>query len=116
MMNRRTWRAERRARRGSASVAALMVVVMVASLAAGILVSTLSSVRERDARAERQWALQMANTGASHAIANLLNEDDTDDGDLGTADEPLVLGRGRYWVDVEPGEDGVYTLLSLIHI
>lgn len=102
-------RGTRRTARGSATVAALMAVVVLLGLTVGILSVTLGSRNERRATETANESLTIADAALSHAIANLLVEED---GDVGSPDDPLPFSGGTYWASVVENGDETYTVTT----
>ena len=103
MIRNRTTRVERR--RGSALFASLIVVMVVASLGAGLIQMHGAISRRQLQSIDTKRALYMAEAGLSEALLAITHGKS---GNVGTADEPAAFGDGVFWTEaVEEGDDRV---------
>lgn len=103
------------ARRGSALVASLVVVAVLAALAgAGLrFQQAVKAEAERERSAGR--ALQLAEAGVSDALAALatsLELDEEPPGQIGSPASPRRMRSGDYWARIVPGDEGLFAVTS----
>lgn len=89
---------------------ALVAIVAMSGIAGAILASSLASKEELGGAVAHTRALYVAEAGVSAALVQL-----TGDGiaDLGTEQNPTVLGDGRYWGTVVNNGDNTFTVTSV---
>src|SRR5262245_45344462 len=108
ILGRRT-ETERRGRRGSALVLSLIAVATVVVLSASFSQFT-SSVANRQAQAvQRKRAFYLAEAGLAEAFSGFSCGKS---GNVGTKEEPALLGDGVFWVEVTDLGDDVFRLDS----
>lgn len=100
---------EARARRGSALVASLMVVVVVAGLGVCMLRMHNSVSRRQSQAIDRKRAFYVAEAGLSEAF---LAVSQGKSGNVASEDLPASFGDGVYWVSAEEGAGGTVALTS----
>lgn len=94
---------------GSASVAALLVVVTLIGISGAILTVSTRVKSEHGATIAHNKALYAAHSGVSH-VANNLTAGDT--ADVGSAVAPVEFSDGTYYATVTDNLDGTFTVLS----
>lgn len=104
-----------RARRGSALVTALLVVVVLAGVAASVF--GVSAMRNQEARraGQEMRALYLAETGLTESLVEVaVNKRDSQPvpAQLGTKTAPRKMRKGAYWSDLADNGDGTYTATS----
>ncbi len=104
------------ARRGNATVLAVMILFVIGSLAAVVLTVTQRHSAEVSALTDQNRAFFVAQAGVNEVLAQLEAGDlELKEGEellIGNQDEPLQVSGGRYWVEVERDEDSVFTLTA----
>lgn len=96
-------------RRGSALVASLIVVILVAGLGSG-LVSMQSAITRRHAQGtDLKRALYVAEAGIAEAFSAIAVGKS---GSVGTSEVPAKWGRGVYWVEATTDTEGNVHLMS----
>ena len=104
------------ARRGNATVVAVICLFVIGSLAAVVLTVTQRHSGEVSALADQNHAFFVAQAGVNDAISQLEAGDlELMEGEevlIGSPDEPHSLSGGRYWVEVEREADSIFTLTS----
>ncbi len=96
-------------RRGSATVFSLVVLLSIGGLAAVVLAASARSAGEISAEVDRGRAFYVAESGITHALANLRGSLASNVGD---PDARIPFGGGNYWVSVVDNQDETYTLAS----
>ena len=96
--------------RGSAMLVAVLAIVVLTGMSGAILSMSMSSNSQQDAATDGVRASYLAETGISHALANLTSGDDTD---IGTANAPIAFSSGNYFADLADNGDGTYTVTSV---
>ncbi len=96
-------------RSGSALVAALIVVTLVAAMGAGLVQMNVAINRRNASSVDTKRALYIAESGLSEAwYALVLGQS----GNIGTPTQPALFGDGVYWVEATDLGDGVVSLKS----
>lgn len=90
-------------RRGSALVASLLTLMVLASAAGAMVQMHLASLRRQSARLDRWRALYVAEAGLSEGFFAVAQGKS---GNVGTADEPATFGDGVFWVEATEDVDG----------
>jgi hypothetical protein len=101
----------RRARRGSAAVVALVAVTVLVGLCGAMLMIASRSNNEGGAAIDRHQATAAAQAGLDEALARVAAGADPAEASIGSVDAPQAFGGGNYYVDVTESEDG--TALSV---
>jgi len=96
-------------RRGSASVLALFATIVLVGLSGAILTVSMSTSKEGLAAKDRHKAFFVANSGISHAVAELAAGNS---GALGDAGDPVSFSDGAYWTTVNDNGDGTFSITS----
>lgn len=113
---RRSFQRGATARRGNATVLAVIILFVVGSLAAMVLSVTQRHSAEVSALADQNRAFFVAQAGVNDVLAQLeTGELELKEGEelrIGSQKEPLELSGGRYWVEVARDEDSVFTLTA----
>lgn len=105
----RTQRSRRSSRRGSALIAALLVVVAVATLGLVWLEIALSRNREQIVAVDSKRAFYMAEAGLSEAFLGLVTGMS---GNVGSEVLPARFANGLFWTSCTDEGDGRYTIKS----
>lgn len=96
-------------RRGSALIASLMVVMVVAGLGVCLIRLHSASTRRQVHLIDRKRAFYVAEAGLSEAFLAISQGKS---GRVGSEEVPAAFGAGVYWVDATPTEDGNIELKS----
>jgi len=99
----------RRARRGGALVVSLMVVVVVASFGAAFIRFTSAVTRRQAYSADVKRALNLAEAGLAEAAFAIAQGKS---GNVGREELPASFGKGVFWVEATPRDDGRIALVS----
>ncbi|MBM3990855.1 MAG: hypothetical protein FJ298_07580 [Planctomycetes bacterium] len=102
-------------RRGSALLVALIAVMVLAALAAGLSTYSGSLQRENEGDEHASRALYVAEAGLSLAIGSVRGgavDEQTDELEVGSDEEPLPFSGGGYWYRVRNNHDGTVTVTS----
>lgn len=97
------------ARRGSAIITTVLVLMVVMGLSGAIMTLGMGSKSEQRASTEDLQALYAAESGVSDAIADLAAGRS---GGLGTPIKPVDFSGGGYWVTTQDHYDSTYTIRS----
>ena len=87
-----------RRREGSVLVAALVVVLVVGALAAGMFQMTSAVTRRQNQAVDLKEAFYLAEAGLAEAVAGVAVGKS---GNVGSEAEPAVFGSGLFWVEAE---------------
>ena len=99
----------KQSKRGSTSVVAIFAVVLVAGMSVGMLLSSMSSKRERTSAEHLQRALYTADAGVAHAVANLSAGTQAN---IGSAKNPVQFSGGDYFATITAGADETFVVTS----
>lgn len=102
-LHERSPRAEARTRRGSALVASLVFVTIIAGLGAALVQVHVSTTRQQQAGIDRIRALYVAEAGLAEAFVAVAQGKS---GNVGSAAQPARFGDGVYWVEAEQQASG----------
>lgn len=108
-----------RGRRGSALLVALIAVMVLAALAAGLSTYSGSVKRENESDEQSARALYVAEAGLSLAIGSVRGgavDEQVDQLTVGSEEAPLPFSGGGYWYRVENGHDGTVTVTSTAEV
>lgn len=89
---------------------AVLAIVVLTGMSGAILTMSLTSNSQQDAATEDVRASYLAETGISHALANLTAGNDND---IGSAAAPVAFSNGSYYADLTDNGDGTYTVVSV---
>jgi hypothetical protein len=92
---------EKRARRGSAAVVALVAVTVLVGLCGAMLMIASRTSGESGSAVDRHQATSAAHAGLAEARMRIAAGDTSS---IGSIDAPLEFGGGTYWVEVVPDE------------
>jgi len=92
-----------------AALSSLVVAFVLLGLSSAMIVVGLSERREGSASGDRQEAFHIAQSGLSHAVANMTAGVQDD---IGTDVAPIGFSTGAYFVDVADNGDDTFTLTS----
>lgn len=95
--------------RGSALIASLMVVTVVAGLGVCLIRLHSAATRRQVHQIDRKRAFYVAEAGLSEAFLAISQGKS---GKVGSEDVPASFGDGVFWVDAEPTDDGNIELTS----
>ncbi|MFM7298549.1 MAG: hypothetical protein ACKO4Q_15195 [Planctomycetota bacterium] len=108
-----------RGQRGSALLVALIAVMVLAALAAGLSTYSGSVKRENESEEQTARALYVAEAGLSLAIGSVRGGAVTEQVDqlvVGSDAAPLPFSGGGYWYSVRNGHDGTVTVTSTAEV